>query len=646
MPDGFVAQAGRVGGTTMKTTGLTFNTNNLHEPVFYWRHLFNFLVITGLLLALTLTGCAKNEETDDGASSELLISLTDAPGGFSTYTVDVRSLTLTTASGAVVETLPLNTRVDFAQYADLSEFLTSATVPSARYVKATMELDYRNAEIWVGDASTGESVQVTNFTDPDGNPIENLEVSVHLENRNSLLIVPGVPAFLTLDFNLDASNEVVFDGMGDPTLIVQPYIIAETQPEHPKIHRVRGPLLQVDTANNRFNMVIRPFIHAIHNTDRRFGTLPVRVDDETIYDIDGERYQGQAGLDALAAMPAYTATIALGDFHFLTHRFVAKQVFAGSSVPGGNLDVVSGNVTQRSGDTLTVQGATLIRSDGTVLFNNSVQVNLSDNTVVRKQLSTDNHTIDEVSVGQRVAIFGELLASIPETPPVLDATGSNHRVFMGITVLRGFAVDSAGPLVANLQTINFRNIGLFDFTGTGIDTGHDADPTSYEIDTGALDTSTITTGSPIAVGGFVTPFGLAPADFEAQTVVDLSAIPGVMVVGWNPASGSPFTSLSSDEITLDLSGTGVFHHVGRAGVRVDLTDLLISPTIQPKADDLGVYVLAGNGSAQLYTSFANFTEALQTSIEGGSSVRSIIALGEYDDVTATISAERILARIE
>ena len=611
-----------------------------------WRRNFNLLVVMILLLTLGLSGCAKNDDTDDQQNSELLISVTDAPGGFSTYTVDVLSLTLTTASGAVVETLPLNTRVDFAQYADLSEFLTAATVPSARYVKATMVLDYRTAEIWVGDASTGNSVRVNNFTDMDGNPIETLEVSVHLENRNSLLIVPGVPAFLTLDFNLDASNEVVFDGMGDPTLIVQPYIIAETHPERPKIHRVRGPLLEVDTANNRFNLVIRPFIHTIHDDDRRFGTLPVRVDNETIYDIDGERYMGQAGLEALAAMPPLTATIALGDFHFLTHRFVAKQVFAGSSVPGGTLDVVSGNVTQRSGDTLTVQGATLVRSDGTVLFNNSVQVNLSGNTVVRKQLSLDDHTIDEVSVGQKVTVFGELLATIPESPPVLDASSADHRVFMGVTVLRGFAVDSMGPLVANLQTINFRNINLFDFTGTGIDAGNDADPASYEIDTGTLDTSGITSGSPIAVGGFVTPFGQAPADFEAQTVVDLSEIPGVMVVNWNPASGSPFDTLSADEMILDLTGTGVFHHVGRAGVRVNLTDLLVSPTIRPNTEVLGVYVIVGNGSAQLFTSFANYSEALQAELADGSTVRSIIALGDYDDITATISAERILTRIE
>jgi hypothetical protein len=616
---------------------------NTHLITRNWQYVITTLL---LLMLVAINGCKHTDDEPTNGSSELLISLTDAPGGFSTYTVDVLSLTLTTASGAVVETLPVNTRVDFAQYTDLSEFLTAATVPSARYVRATMQLDYRNAEIWVANSTNSDAIKVVNFTDPDGNVIETIDVTVHLENRNSLLIVPGVPAFLTLDFNLDASNEVVFDAMGDPTLIVQPLLIAETEPERPKIHRVRGPLLEVDATNNRFELVIRPFIHHITQDDRRFGHLPVRVNNETIYDINGQRYQGQAGLNALAALPTFTATVALGDFRFRTHRFEATQVFAGSSVPGGDMDVVSGNVTQRIGNTLTVQGATLIRSDGTVLFNNSVQVDVSADTGVRKQLSLANHTIDEVSVGQRVTIFGNLLVTIPESPPVLDATAADHRVFMNMTVLRGFAVDSMGPLVANLQTINFRHISLFDFSGTGTDTGNDADPAYYEIDTGALDTSGIANGSPIAVGGFATPFGQAPLDFEARTVVDLSAIPGVMAVNWDPAAATAFESMSAEGIVLDLTGSGVFHHIGRAGVRVDLTSLLVSPTIEPTATSLGVYVIIGNALPRLFTNFDLYVEALQSDLDSGSSIKGLIALGDYDDVTASITAERILTRIQ
>jgi len=619
--------------------------NKIAAQLFAWQQR---MLILSFLLILVVSGCgpSDNESTGNPSKSELLISLTDAPGGFSSYTVDVLSLTLTTASGAVVETLPLNTRVDFAQYADLSEFLTAATVPSARYVKATMQLDYRNADIWVANSANQQSVKVDTIIDTEGDPVDVINVTVHLEKRNSLVIVPGVPAFLTLDFNLDASNEVQFDTSGEPTLVVQPLLIADLRPQRPKIHRVRGPLSEVDAANNRFSMTIHPFHHRLSNDDQRFGRLSVAVDDNTIYDINGERYQGQEGLDILASMPAFTATIAKGDYKILQRRFVASQVFAGSSVPGGTMDVVAGNVTQRSGNTLTVQGATLIRSDGTVVFNDSVTVEVSQDTGVRKMLSMDQHSIDEISVGQKVRVFGNLVDNTIGASPVLDATGGDKRVFMDVTVLRGFALDNNVPMTMDLQSINFRNINLFDFTGTGINASNDADPRNYEVDTATLDVSTIATGTPIAVGGFATPFGQAPVDFNALTVVDLSAIPGVMVVNWNPAALSPFESLSDNGMMLNLTDAGIFHHVGRAGVRVDLLSLGLPPTIQPANDGMGVYILAHNASISLFTDFSLYVVALQAALDEGGALKSVAAQGHYDDLTATLTAERIAAKVE
>jgi hypothetical protein len=614
----------------------------------HWFNWWQRMLIVVLMLAMTLSGCGNSGNgTDAGeAQSELLISLTDAPGGFSSYTVDVLSLTLTTTAGAVVETLPLNTRVDFAQYTDLSEFLTAATVPPARYVKATMRLDYRNADIWVTDSTDGQPVKVTAITDVDGNPVGMLDVSVYLENRNALTIVRGVPAFLTLDFNLDASNQVTFDQLGQPTLVVEPLLIAELDPERPKIHRVRGPLLEVDTTRDRFEIVIHPFFHRLPNNDHRFGKLPVAVDDNTIYDINGQLYQGQAGLDALADLPAFTATIAEGDFNIRAHRFNATQVYAGSSVPGGVLDSVSGNVTQRNGDTFTVQGATLIRSDGTVIFHDSVTVEVSGDTVVRKLLSMDAHDTGDISVGQKVKVMGTLQDGAPGEPLVLDAASSDGRVFMDMTVLRGFAVETAGPMVVDLQSINFRNVNLFDFAGTGIDAANDADPANYEVDTGTLNTGTIASGAPVAIGGFVAPFGQAPLDFIAQTVVDLSALTGVVVVNWDPASQTSFDSLTGDGMILNLSGAGIFHHIGRAGVRIDLQEVGLPPTIQSVTGELGLYVVIQNTSATLFTNFELYIAALQTLINDGHTIKFVAALGHYDDSTVTMSAERMMIKME
>ena len=68
------------------------------------------------------TDCTKPSVTDpDGCT---YVNLTDSPGDFLSYTVNVTALTLTRSDGTVVNLLPNATTVDFAQYSDLSEFLT------------------------------------------------------------------------------------------------------------------------------------------------------------------------------------------------------------------------------------------------------------------------------------------------------------------------------------------------------------------------------------------------------------------------------------------------------------------------------------------------------------------------------------------
>ena len=241
----------------------------------------NFLKILGfkalflLFVSLWLVGCNVQDESAAEGDGEVVIGLTDAEGDFASYTVDVLSLTLTKANGAVVETLPLVTRVDFAQYTELTEFLTAATVPNGFYVKASMVLDYSDADIWVENAA-GNAVKVYNIVDADGVAISQLEVAVNLDGRNKLLVAPGIPSHLTLDFDLKASNSVSFDAGGVPTQVVNPFLLADVELEAPKLHRLRGPLANVDVAGNNFDVILRPF-HHILNTDhhRRFGQLSV-----------------------------------------------------------------------------------------------------------------------------------------------------------------------------------------------------------------------------------------------------------------------------------------------------------------------------------------------------------------------------------
>ena len=179
-----------------------------------------------------------------------------------------------------------------------------------------------------------------------------------------------------------------------------------------------------------------------------------------------------------------TAIIVIGDLKGHPHRFEARHVYAGSSVPGGDMDVVTGNVISRQADLLTVKGATLMRAQGSVIFNDDVVIQLGVNTTVRRQLSANAFSINDISVGQRIMVFGELNAD--ETQ--LDA--AEGYACMLLTTLRGKVVGNDSTVMIDLEAIDGRRIGKFDFSGTGIDSANDADPTNYEINSGKFDDAT------------------------------------------------------------------------------------------------------------------------------------------------------------
>ena len=605
-----------------------------------WRRVFHLLI--GILLALSLAGCGGG--SDGGGSSsgggqtpsgEVVIGITDAEGDFISYSVEILSITLTKASGAVVETLPLKTRVDFAQYTEMTEFVAAATIPSGVYTGAKIRLDYSNADIRVEDAN-GQAVAAV-VKDQNGQPITTLELTVKLDDRASLLIVPGVPAHLTLDFNLKASN-TVNTSVSPPVVTVQPFLVAQVNQEDPKTHRIRGPLKSVNLNNSSYQVILCPY----HRLTGDFGTMTVLTGQDTVFEIDGVSYQGAEGLSKLAAKPFGTATVAVGDQHMGFRRFVAQEVYAGSSAAYGTNDAVTGSVIARSGDNLTLRGATLARKDGTVIFNDNVTIQMADSTIVTGQGTHGTvYTIDDISVGQNISALGALSGS----PGSYALDAKQGLVRMQITVLTGTVNSlSSGTLNLKLQTINGRRVSLFNFAGTGTAPSNDADPANYQVSTGALSLSGISPGTAVRVGGLVRPFGQAPPDFTAWTITNTVAVPALLLFDWDPASGSPFASLTSDAIVLSTAGVGPVHHVLRGWVWTDI--LPNAPSVQPKSASPGLYAVCYQGTVQLYAQFDAYTQALQTSLSSGKKARLLSGHGTFTDSTTTLEATRVLAAFQ
>jgi hypothetical protein len=590
-----------------------------------------------LILGLGASGCgggSSGSSSSPDQTGEVVIGLTDAPGDFHAYSVDVVSITLTKASGAVVETLPLSPRVDFAQLTELTEFITAATIPSGVYTAATIRLDYSNADIQVEDA-TGNIVAAV-ARDASGNPITVLDLKVRLDNRRGLVIAPGVPAHLTLDFNLAMTNSVDLV-VSPPVVTVEPFLVAEVEPEAPKTHRVRGPLKSVNTAASSYEAFVRPF----HVLRGEFGSLTVHTADTTAFEIDGTAYSGAAGLAALAAKPVGTATVAVGALNMAARRFEAQEVYAGSSVAWGSSDVVTGNVIARSGDTLTLRGATLVRADGSFSFRDTMTVLIGDATKVTRQLSTTPATRADISIGSRATVFGTMQAG----GSTLDATNGLARLLL--TTLTGTVNGtSAGHVELTLQTIDGRPIPIYSFAGTGSTAADDADPAHYDVATGSLSLSGLSGGTPVRVRGFVQPFGAAPEDFDAQTVVNVGALPAWLGVNWAPTAAAPFASVTPSSLTLDLTGVGDIHHVLRGGVLTDLVGLGMSPTLQPASAVYGLYAIGDAGTVTVYTQFDDYSAALSARLAAGSKARALGAHGTFTDATVTLGAGRVFAAFE
>ena len=487
--------------------------NHSHQTATRWQK-----GLPMIFLVLSLGACGGGGGGSDSTASqgEVLIALTDDQGDFVTYTVDVLSVKLTHANGNIVETLPLNTRVDFTRYTDLTEFVTAATVPNGRYVRGSIVLDYSNADIQVEDAN-GNAVPVASIVDQNGAPVTTVQTAVELNGQNSLPIAPGIPRSLVLDFDLEASNVVSFNG-SEIKLTVDPVLKADVDPRAPIEYRVRGPLRSVNLSNDSFRAYIRPFFHPIRTGAGVFGSLKVNTSDQTLYEIDGVTYTGTEGLRVLEGMPELTAVIARGELSFTPLRLQAREVYAGSSVPGGTMDVVRGTVVERNGNVIGVKGATLVRTDGTVVFNDHVSVELGDSTIVTRQGSAETFGIQAVSVGQAITAFGTLTN---DSVSDMRFSAANGYARMYLSILKGDVVqlsDNVSPLALDLDSINGRSVSLYDFEGTGADAGSNADPAFYEIETSTLGLETVMLSDHATVSGFATPFGTAAPDFTAQTV--------------------------------------------------------------------------------------------------------------------------------
>jgi hypothetical protein len=417
-----------------------------------WISLSGLAACGGSSGGMSSSGNAQSAAQACTNCSSAVVSITDAPGDFVSYIVNVVSLQLKRADGTVVETVPVTTQVDFAQLVDLSEIISAEQIPAGTYVSATMTLDYNGSTIVVDNGTTGVTIAAANIINgasstPLTAPNSQITVSLNLGTNNQLIVAPPVIANLALDFNLAASNSIAPSNTSPTTVTVNPVLTASVAPDPSKQIRVRGSF--VSAGADSFVIGVRPFF----NTSGTAGQLTVDSSASTTYSISNANSSGSAGLAQLAGLAAGTMIVAYGTWNASTHSFTASSVLAGSSVPGTTQDGVEGTLLSRTGNVLVVANGVICHaSAGGVGFARQVTATLAAATTVTEEGQSGAFSIQDLSVGQHVQLSGTL-GTDSSGDTTLDASAGSARLML--TTVTGLITSLASDRV----TISLDGIG-------------------------------------------------------------------------------------------------------------------------------------------------------------------------------------------
>ena len=599
-----------------------------------------------------------------------MVSLTDAAGDFDSYLVTVDAITLTRSDGTVVQVVPTTTQVDFAQLVNLSEIITAATIPNGRYTAASMTLDYSGATLVVDNGTTGVTISPNNIIDgatslPLAAPnTTQMTITLSLPSDAPLVVNQGTIANLALDFNLAASNTITPSDTAPTTVTVNPTLTASVIPDTTKQIDVRGALASVNTTAGTYSIGLRPFF----NSTGTNGQVTITTASNTTYTINGTAYTGSAGLAELATLSDGILINTYGSYDGSTQTFTAISVLVGSSAPGSTLDSVTGTVIARSVDTITLAGGFVqpAINHGHIGFSPQVTVTVGSATTVTEQGVSGSFTIQDISVGQHAQFLGTLStttgsSSSSSSSAVVSSSGAAVTVFAtytldasaGRAILQPTSVAgvvgsaASGQVILDLSSLDLRAPSVFNFAGTGSSSTTDASASAYVVSVPtSVSISSLTAGTPVSFSGFVTPFGNAPPDFAATSLVNYGDSRAALLLIWNaPGVKAPFATLTGSEILISqavLKGTASDILQLGGGVRSTPSALTAGLQIDSdSSDDNPRFALVHRHSRKIsaYSTFSDFATALTTEFSGTNAALEVVAEGPYSSATGALSVD-------
>jgi hypothetical protein len=554
------------------------------------------------------------------------VTLTDEPGDFASYVINVDSLTLTRDDGQVFTAIATPETVDFTQLSHVAELWGSATIPDGTYVAATIVLDYTDALIYPLIAGAPHLAAIRDSA--TGTVPTTYSITVTFDPEHQLVVTPTYAStsaqLLPIDLNLAVSNRI--DLSTDPaTVTVNPFVTLGVLPDDGKLIRIRGPLINSSLDVDTYTVYERPFYDEVNN----LGTVSIFNSPSTIFTLNGTTYTGLSGLTAMSKLSAGTTMTAAyttfqptfnPNYNSMQGKFNSVYVVAGSTLEDYYTEGIGGMVVARSGNTLSLLNSTLfLNTADTFTFEPAItNVIVGTGTIVTADGNATLPGVDYNSIGVGQQIEARGCYEIPASGVItLDSTGSSSSnnscdaintgsIRLLQTEAWGSVVSTSnGSLTMNLQTINNYPYQNLDFAGNGSSTGGTPTAASFVVNTGSLTLPAgLAVGDPVWIEGVVPGIGTAPPDFTAFAVnseasvqapfqapaalpvlqTQLPVPASLQVIWWGSPSGtsSPFLSLSDSGLIVNLYGTNYYSGVIRIGPEsIDLKSLPGSPQIVP-----------------------------------------------------------------
>ena len=621
---------------------------------------------------LAAAGCHNNNQDSGFGVAWTTLTTTDDVGQFTSYLVTVDSVVLVGQLNGDISAIAVPETVDFTKLTNLSELFATASVPVDTYTQAIITLDYTSAQVSV--MVNGAPVKVS-IVDPSGAVPTQIQVTVTLDPANQLILQPTFATSnalrLALNYDMSASNSLDMS-TSPPTLTVKPFMSVATTAADSKLIRVRGPLINSSISLGTYTVVVRPFFDEVNS----LGIDTMFNDANTVYTFGGTTYVGAPGLTALSqASAGSTETAAFCTFEPTTTPaagvnagiFHSVYVVAGGTLEDFFTEGIEGDVIARSGNTLTLRGGlvTLNAAEEIIYVDTDSQVLIGPGTLVTADgVSTlGSLNYNSIAVGQHITARG-LYSVNSAGVTVIDATGSatdTGSVRLQSTELFGSLTSAAsGSLALNLQSILSYPSSVYDFAGNGVSAASDPVAANFLVNTGALALPTLAPGDPVWIDGYVAPFGTAPPDFTAFSVLAEASVPATLAVLWTgTGTAAPFATLTPTGLTIDLTNAAFGSGQLRIGAEtVDVTTLSATPNIVPAvaAPDPttglplfmprfsvgpGAIVEATINPITSFNTFAAFVTQLNTTFATPTPATQFVARGMYDRASNTFTASSI-----